>query len=511
LFCARDRFGVKPFYYFSNDTFFAFSSEIKQLLHLYFVPKELNNEIIYDYLVWGMLEHSDETFIKNIKKLLPGYTLTLNIPSKKFELERYFTPSLSIPEQPIKDNWKSELLDMISNSIRIRLRSDVPVGTCLSGGLDSSTIVCISNKLIFEGDRIHPENLEKRQQLFGKKQKVFTSSFQDKRFDESEYAKEVVEWSGASWHRVFPNSKELLSDLDKLIWHQDEPFGSTSIYAQFRVMKLAAENGIKVILDGQGGDELFAGYIDYYTSFFLEIIKKWNIPGLFNAIKAYTVIQSKRRLDAITLILKGLIKQVTPLYLKKCLLLKKSNVRLINKDFYNMFRNRIGMFERNYFSLNETLLADTLRFSLPRLLRYEDRNSMAFSIEARVPFTDDHILFDYVLSMPSDIKINQGWTKHLLREAVKGIIPERVRLRRDKMAFAIPEKIWLREIKEDIKGILLSEPYSDFLDNNYIRKNIHRILNTGPETGLSEIWFALNLKLWQDLYLKRFSLSYNTQ
>jgi asparagine synthase (glutamine-hydrolysing) len=255
LFCARDRFGVKPFYYYYKDGYFVFASEIKAILEAESVPREPNYTRILQYLGNYPLLENQSTFFKNIFQLPSSHFALIN--AKGIAIERYW----DIEKKNIEGvDAKEKFLELFKDSIRLRLRSDVPVGTCLSGGLDSSSIVCVLNKMIDPS-----------------KQKTFSSCFEDKRFDEREYIEEVIKNTSVTPFYTFPDINELYPKLEKIVWHHDEPFESTSIMAQWCVMELAKNNGVIVILDGQGSDEILAGYHPYKWYLFLDSIRNKNI------------------------------------------------------------------------------------------------------------------------------------------------------------------------------------------------------------------------------------------
>jgi asparagine synthase (glutamine-hydrolysing) len=254
LFGARDRLGVKPFYYFNDNGIFAFASEIKALISLPFVGRQINEENLYDYLMWGDPENVHSTFFKSIYKLPHSNFFTFDLSSGNFTIEKYYelkyNKSLGIFKKEEYEHHCGNVRKIFFKAIDIRLRADVPVGSCLSGGIDSASIVTVISEIL------KAKNLSQ----VGDMQKVFTASFEGMPIDETKYACAVAGKTNSIWSRVSPASGELWEDLEKLVYMQDEPFNSTSVYAQYRVMKLAAENRVKVVLDGQGGDELFTGY-----------------------------------------------------------------------------------------------------------------------------------------------------------------------------------------------------------------------------------------------------------
>ena len=235
MFCSRDRFGVKPFYYYYDSNYFIFASEIKALLTLPFISNEVDNSMIYNYLLWNLTEDKEKTFYKNIKRLLHSHNLIVDLNSKNLHIYKYyhlnFNPNFGNYDDAKAKELAYELKEHISNAIKIRLRSDVPIGSCLSGGLDSSFIYMLINNLLKEkkgNDRIFNEN----------SQKAFTSCFLDKRYDESNFAEQIINMTmtKSDWFKIFPNSDELWEGLDNLVKQHDEPFGSTSIYTQYIVL-----------------------------------------------------------------------------------------------------------------------------------------------------------------------------------------------------------------------------------------------------------------------------------
>lgn len=496
FFCARDRFGIKPFYYFFDGERFVFASEIKAIVSLPFFKKEPNEKLIYDYLAFGIADHTEETFFKNIKNLEPSHYLVLK--KDRLEIKRYyqlpFNEDLGKFERKKCQKYSQKFLELFEDSIKLRLRSDVSVGSCLSGGLDSSTIVCITDK-IFRGKEFDKDTV-------GKCQKTFSSCFEDERFDERKYIQEVVKNTRVQENFVFPLGEKLWAEIDNLIWHQEEPFGSTSIYAQWSVMKLARENNTKVLLDGQGGDELLAGYLSYFGPYFNQLLINGRILKLLKEIlKAKN--NSQQSFEELAFYpLKGMgmfLPQFFRLFLRKKLLLESN---FINVNFADLYKKRenINVKKESRMNLQKTLWQDGVNIGLRSLLRYEDKNSMAFSVETRLPFLDYRVV-EYAFSLPACYKIHDGWTKYLLRANLKNPIPEKIRWRRDKMGFVTPEMIWLRNSRDKIKEIFKSKDFrsKDYVNPKLILDKIDSLLYN-KDIGISELWKFVNLELW----LKRF-------
>jgi len=501
LFLSRDRLGIKPlFYSFRDGKIFLFASEIKSLLIHPNVPKVINRGIIYDYLVWVGVDYNDETFFEGINKLSPGTNILLN--SRGINFDRYWKldyNSHSICGGLDADDIFERFRELFFDSVRLRLRSDVPVGTCLSGGVDSSTIVMVANKLLID------EHLLDRS-LVGKHQKTFSSCFDDPRFDERRYSDVVIKATGAERNWIFPKSDELLEEMDRLIYHQDEPVGGTSMYAQWNVFKLARRCGVKVVLDGQGSDEMLAGYAPYYRTFIIQLIREAHAGKFLHELPFYRehIKNNKRKLHiefafiGFTLLpnsLKNLLRDAfNPISL----------TGVIREDFARKHSIRFQHYleQVNRRNLQTKLMQDTLFYSLPRLLRFEDRSSMAYSIESRLPFLD-YRLVEFIFSLPAVFKINNGWTKYVLREAMRGILPDIIRERKDKMGFVTPQKIWLRdEMRDWIRDIFSDKNLriSEFVYQDKLKGYYEAFVEGKTYIPSANIWRLLNLELWLRRY-----------
>lgn len=479
IFCSRDRAGVKPFYYLYDDERFCFASEIKALLQIEDFDPQTNERVIDDYLVDGLLDHTSETFFKNIYQLRPGEYLLLDLLGDgRLILRSYWDIEDREIRFPRDRDYIDRFYELLEDSIRLRLRTDVPIGSCLSGGLDSSSIVCLANRLLFNGQSLDPK-------LVGRSQKTFSSCFEDPVFDERKYIELVVNKTGSDRHYVFPEGKGFLKNLIRLIWLQEEPFGSLSIYAQWEVMKLAKERGVKVLLDGQGGDELLAGYLPSFGPLLKQTLKQFAWVSFIKEIRGFlkyqrqTVDQLWSRFRASPSpsdwLERGLEKQPSRKVVTPCRFKER-----LNDYLYQLFRF----------------------VALPGLLHYEDRNSMAHSIETRLPFLD-YRLVEFVFGLPAKFKIRRGVTKIILREAMEGVLPEGVRNRMDKMGFVVPEADWFRnELRDFIDDILNSNSFSERGLFNLSR--IHKAFQDhcdGRADHHTMIWRCVNLELWFRMFV----------
>jgi asparagine synthase (glutamine-hydrolysing) len=473
LFCARDRSGVKPFYYYFKDGLFCFASEIKALRALPFIETSLNERALQHYLLHDAIEYEPEGFLKNIFELPPSHFLELNLYTKDIQLKKYFDVKINDDFTVYNEHdfftYKEKTERIVTDAIIKRLRADVPVGCCLSGGIDSSVISgVIAN---------HNKNFN-----------AFTATFPGEKIDESNYAKNVVDFTQANWHTVTPTSKELIEDFDKLIYALDIPVWSTSTYAQFRVMQLAKHNNIKVVLDGQGSDELFAGYTHYYTTYVNELLRNKQFKQAASEIKnfgnnfwlLYTKENTKRKLHY------------------------NANKKLLNTDFVNTHTEPEGL-TNSFSSLNENLHYDFFNHRLKTYLRCEDRCSMHHSVESRTPFADDTSLINLAFSTPSSYKINNGVSKHILRESMKNYLPKTVYNRRDKMGFVTPHNKWLAELAENKADLLLSSKLKPFFADRFfvktdrLTKKYHRLKNTSNFKEDTLTFKALVFITWADL------------
>lgn len=497
LFGSRDRFGVKPLYYFNKNGYFAFASEIKAFFCLPFIDKKINPAAVFDYLVFGAEERHEEGFVRGIIELTPAHCFTVDLYSCKFHKWRYFTLNFAnIWEKydAIRSNqYANDVEQLIYDAIRVRLRSDVPIGSCLSGGIDSSSIVCVINDLLSK---------EVISQV-GNQQRVFTASYDEPSIDESRWAKIVVENTDTKWHQTFPQPVDLLHDIEDLVYTQDVPFGSTSIYAQYRVMKLAHENGIKVLLDGQGGDELFTGYAPYYTTFFAEMLKNMDFLTLRREWKRFGNSSVTRNNLIHSLALHYALCMIPQLKIPVLNFLKRESNSFISLELWSNYRSRAKLYEQiPSKGLNDMLYRLMTGGNLKTLLKYEDRNSMRFSIESRTPFADDVNLIEYVFNIPSIYKIHDGWSKSLLRTSMRRVLPERIQRRKDKIGFATPEYLWLNRLKEPLKAYFTTD-LKEYVNVDFICREWDRILANQSKIGITEIWRYINLAVWLKVFKHR--------
>ena len=429
LHAVRDRFGVKPLYYARVNDTIAFASEIKQLRSLPgFVPC-LDEAVARDYLAFGLVDHTSRTFDAGISQLRGGERAVLPLDDAELPLQiqrwydlrpETFTGSPADAAQ--------EFRRRLADSVRLRLRADVQVGSCLSGGLDSSAIVCLAHEALSDVPNASP-------------QVTVTACYDEQRYDEWRFAELVVRQAGAHAVRVWPSVERLQAELDLQLWHMDEPVGSTSQFSQWCVFDGAAASGLKVMLDGQGSDEQLAGYGGSDAALYAGLLRRAALGRL-----ASEAVWFRRRHGVLPIAQMLLAARNVVPSLDKVLPVR---VRLDPAQPDWLTPNGDGAFARAAsHDLNDLLREQLLVTSLPVLLRYEDRNSMAWSVESRVPFLD-YRLVEFLAGVPASLKLEKGVTKRIMRDGLRGVLPEQIRTRTDKMGFVTPEELWLTRTASD--------------------------------------------------------------
>ncbi len=483
LFLSRDRFGIKPLYYTSAQNKFAFASEIKALLSLDFIEPEANMNSVFEYVCFGATADPSSNLFKQIKPLAPGHNMVLNLNTLSTEISCYYNlekniEAYNLPSDGAIQKTFEEILD---NSINIHLRADVPVGSTLSGGLDSSTLVAMASR-----------------KMQGNTFKTFTAAYHEKDIDESDFARKVIEsQQNIDGHFTYPNANTYWQDIDKLIWHQDLPINSTSMFAQWEVMKLAKQQNIKVLLDGQGADEILGGYYNFAGLYLIEKLKHGNIPSFFTEKKEL----KNKFAPNINNALGRAAYYYLPEFVQRNIRAKKRlGMGFITAD-YQQKLNNIDVPARGGRTFKEQSLLST-QFGLQDLLRYEDRNSMAFSIESRVPFLDHHLV-EFSIALNNDWKIKNGWTKYILRKTAEPLLDREVVWRKYKMGFLTPQKLWKLQSKKELDTFVNEVNMPAFLDKNYLLKLNNADIN--DSSHLSEFWKMVSFLKWTQIFKVRFN------
>ncbi len=467
IFGARDRFGIKPLYYYRDKGKFIFSSEIKSILPL-LKDKYPNDRLIYDYLLFNRTDHTTETFFKGINKIQHGSWFT--IQEDHIDFQKWY----DLPSR-VKNKKKlsaKEYRELFQNSLKLRLRADVPIGVTLSGGIDSSSIV---SSLVKD---FNIKDLNTFSAVYGK----------DDENDESEYIDQFASMV-KNMHYISPTYADFFNEFKNFIDAHNEPMPDTSPFVQFKVMQLASKH-VKVTLDGQGADEQLAGYHYFFASYYLELIKQFNLRRFL--IENIGYFKKHKKITA----LKYLLYYMLPIHYQ---------VKVNNKVSPSINKNFIDKHKKS--NINHMLykpedLSDSLlqhfEYKLEHLLKYEDLNSMHFSIESRVPFLD-YRLVEATLSTPSNQKIKNGETKYILREAMKDILPEKITSRKDKKGFSNPRAKWFRteKFQEYIFKLINSEKFQErgYFDSEIANKQYKKHIE-GKGDMSREIWKWINLEVW---------------
>ena len=477
LFASRDRYGIKPFYYTTLDGRFLFASEIPALLSVLKQKPKPDNGSIYDYLVHSRVDHTEKTFFDGIVKLQHGHSLQIDLTNKtEPTIKRWYNLRERAEEtEPFED--PEEFRDLFESAVMLRMRSDVPVGVCLSGGLDSSAIVSV---LLSSGNH---NSLNTFSAVYG----------EGKQGDEMEFIKEY-EGQLKNMHFTRPTGEEFLADMEELIRLHAEPFPTSSIYAQYRVMKLAKPY-VTVLLDGQGADELLAGYHYFFGYYFKDLIRSGR------PIKAGSEMVHYLRQHRSLMGLKALGFFMMPDWYRSSL--KRNENSYIASEYLKKHDGYLSDDLYGSPTLYDALL-NHIEYKLEHLLKWEDRNSMHHSLEGRVPFLD-YRLVEKALALKGRNVIHRGTTKHIFREAMNGVLPEKIRTRQDKIGFATPQDEWFREriLQDKINGVFsrLSRNNNPYVDEKKVL-SLCKSHFDGSKNSSKQIWKFLNIELWLKNHIK---------
>jgi asparagine synthase (glutamine-hydrolysing) len=490
IFLARDRFGIKPLYYVRDNERLIFASEIKSLLQYSNVSRQINLQRLYEYLRSGLTDYGDGTLYENIRQLPAAHYLLISIdnpetaqPTRYWQIDFKHEIDISFKEAA------SRLRELFLRSVELHLRSDVRVGAALSGGIDSSAIVT-GMRAVAPGLGLH----------------TFSYVADDPAVSEERWVDIVGATARAEVNKVQPTPAELVADLDRLIETQDEPFGSTSIYAQYRVFRLAHEAGIKVMLDGQGADELLGGYRLYLAMRMASLLRRGRLVNAGRFLRQASTLPNNVGLSGLNLVANA------------GGVLLPERFQMARNMFKRLFGNSNGahstwMDEEWFFKqgvvprppmkpqsrhmLQEQLYETLAESSVPMLLRYEDRNSMAHSIESRVPFlTAD--LAEFILALPEEYIIAaDGTSKSVFRQAMRGIVPDAILDRRDKIGFATPESRWLATLRPWVEDVLADDTTAQLPGlNRSVMKEQAVAMIEGRQAFDFRVWRWLNVIRW---------------
>jgi asparagine synthase (glutamine-hydrolysing) len=478
---ARDRFGEKPLYYRrSADGTFLFASEIKALLVQEDATAQPDLASIYRFLRHKLTERDPATFFAGISSLPPAHLLELRVDGGHGLPHRYWTLDASVEDRRPRAELVAAYRELLEGSIEIRLRADVAVGSSLSGGIDSSAVV---------GYLALGRHLEQ--------QHTFSARFPGWMLDEGRYIADVTALTGARAHEVEPMPDP--TDLERVVWHQDQPFGSLSIYAQWCVMRLAREHGVTVLLDGQGADETLAGYHFYFAALFRYLARTGRWGRLAREVRSFSNTHGARRLRSLAFpamprAAAERLRRLRPGPGISAPFARAQASAAAPSGPSEPFRNDLDR-------MLASTLSDTM---LPGLLRYADRNSMAFGREVRLPYLD-HRLVELAFSLPWEMKLSHGRTKRVLRDAMREYLPDSVRGRKDKIGYAPPQAAWLRgALRAWAEDLIASQRFEEreWIDAPVVRA-MWRDFRDGEDRMEADVWRFLSVEAWARAFLDR--------
>ena len=489
VFAARDRLGVKPFYYVEGSGNFAFASEQKALYPLPFCSPKISKTAVFEFLVRGGHEYRPTGMVKAVSELLPGHCLELNLETGSIKTwEWYKTESNTRWERYRESSYKrhrSKISELLVESVGMRLRSDVSLGACLSGGIDSSALVCLAAELRKQG-LPGPDAMP-----------VFTAIFPGQPFDESRLAHETANKAGALWTPVTPTVDDLTQDLIDFVRTHDVPLQTPSTYAQYSVMQAAAQAGVRITLDGQGADELFGGYALHFQAYIFQLLSE----NRFGEAAVHFV-QANNNFASRKQTLKNLYKRLVTMMTKRhtqeiAYRRRYPELAMLRSSFWDTQKRRLKEeITGTPAGLNQALTADLTGPTMRGHLRLADRNSMRFGVESRVPFADSAALIDYVQRIPAVYKIKNGQNKSLLRSAVRNVVPEAVLAKRNKTGFEGPNKAWIEHLSPILKEAIATPGMEEFMHINQIRQNWDSLLAQALAGEPHRLFRIAALGLW---------------
>ena len=495
LFIARDHFGIKPLYWYQDDQIIVFGSEIKALLAHPSITALPDTDNLYEYLTFQFVM-GESTMFRNIFKILPGHSMSVNLNIWEVKTVKYWSPNFKIDQFHTEEFFIAELQQILEETVFQQLRSDVPLGTYLSGGIDSSFVTIMASKLL------------------NKPIKSFSGAFREgAEFNELEYARIAAKTANSELFEIFPTEQEFIDLIPKLIYYLDEPVAGPGLFPQYIVSKLASKH-VKVILGGQGGDEIFGGYTRYIIAYLEQALKGAifesneeeehivslesilpNLPALKHYIPMMKTFWQKGTFEPMDRRYYRLINRM------------ETNTEFFHPDFIHECKHE-AIFNKfsAYFNNPDTksyfnkMTHFDMMGSLPGLLQVEDRVSMSVSIESRVPLLDKRIV-DLISRIPPGMKFKGGEMKYLLKKTIKDIMPVEIMNRKDKMGFPVPLHIWSKnKAKSFIMDTLLSKKAKE--RNMINTQNVEKLINT--ERPFSRgLWGLLSLELWYNQFIDK--------
>ncbi len=493
LFCSRDRFGVKPFYYYQDKNVFLFASEIKALIATGLVKPVENEARAFELVALGYMDTSDETLFRDVSSLQGAHSMTVSANGSILK-ERYW----SVPETTSErgedlPTAARRFNDLFLDSVKLRLRSDVPLAVLLSGGQDSSAIVCVV-------DGLRKGALNAVEKLKTDKLHTYSSCYEDPRFDEREYIDAVVRQCDVEAHYLFPQQPDLATDLKKLTWHMDEPVHNSNAFAHWTLMKAIGQEKIRVLLSGQGADESLAGYDRLLIG--PQLLDLFD-AGRFSDLSEESRLMGSKYGFSRSYIAAQVMKSMVPASIWPAL---KAVVVEKALDVYDWSRVQ-SMWDSHPTSyrrgdrVTHRMLTDFTQNSLPRILHSEDRTSMAFSIEERFPFLD-YRLVEYAFQLPPEMKLYRGETKRVLRHAMAPVLPEKIRNRSSKIGFSTPTRDWTRALlgSEYIKELLSQHNIPGVRRDKMMGLSRFAENNALGNEQAKLVWRFIGYLVWRDVF-----------
>jgi asparagine synthase (glutamine-hydrolysing) len=481
VFLSRDRLGIKPLFYSRVGDALFFASEIKALLGVPGLAAEPNDGVMRRYLLDGVVDSTEQTFFRGITRLPPAHNLLIPLDGAIDPCPtRYWSyPGQNGPAQ--RGEAAERLRALLEDAVRIHARSDVPVGTCLSGGLDSSTLVCLAEELRAAGEIPRYTH------------SAFGYLPQEEALSERRHMETVARERGARMFFVDTDTERFVEKLLEIVRQQDEPFGSTSIAAQWLVFEAARREGMKVMLDGQGADEILGGYHGYFPVIASNLLRNRRLLSYARFHREHKALLGHGPLPIRGAVWSALPERARLGVSRRATVPLPPGARLMSAPMRERVRSEYRPNPPS--TLHDLLQGQTESVSLPSLLRYEDRNSMAHSLEARVPILD-HRVVEFAFQLPDELKVKGVETKYLLREAMKGVIPEEVRARKDKVGFrAEPRATWILAERHRESLLANRTGYEErWLDSEALASAIDGS-DRSTETEFM-VWRAINAKLW---------------
>lgn len=466
LILVRDHFGIKPLFYARNGDRVLFASEIKAILQDPTFERRVNEQRMYEYLAHGFFDHDTSTFFEGVSQVAPS--TYVQIDDSGISEHRYWEPTLSEDGSADPDEFRR----LFEKAVERRLVADVPVGICLSGGLDSGSIVCTMARLM---ERHVPDAVS-----LGDRLKTFSATFPGDPIDETDYIQAALDTTGADHLWCQPTAQDFVDELEAYVWHVEEPQVSSAPFAMWMVMRLARTQ-VTVTLDGQAGDELLGGYDHYPYIYVRDLVRRrrygtalreaWHSRDIVVPLARRRLRERRTRVDI---------------------------HELLKPQFYK--GRKPPHDDRTQNDLKRRLVQDFYLYSLPPLLRYEDRNSMAHSLEARLPFLDQELV-EHILRLPVDAIMRGGTNRWILRQALEGILPEKIRKRRKKIGFTTPEFRWYRRQRAALQSLMRSPSFANrpFWNGPAMAAAFKQACDgTREESWI--FWRAINVEVWMRAY-----------